>query len=162
MGVAAGLRSTIVSDENRAVVLVDCVGYSNGFEFTISYRSRDPIPRGLLGIEADREISVRIEYSNGRSSTSRDRVGEGIRAYYQAAVEGKVPQLPAGPVVVPQRGGGGGNRYEWRYWCWPLPPDGPIKVTAEWRAAGIGPATVEIDATPIRRAGLSSTQLWNG
>jgi hypothetical protein len=161
MGVATGLRSTLVSDEHHAVVLVDCVGYSNGFEFTISYRSRDPIPRGLLGIEADREISVRIEYPNGRNSTSHDRDVEAMRAYYQAAVEGKVPPLPAGPVVMPQRGGGGGKRYEWRYWCWPLPPEGPIKVTAEWAAAGIGSTTIEIDASSIHRAGLSSGRLWN-
>jgi hypothetical protein len=72
MGVATGLRSTLVSDEHHAVVLVDCVGYSNGFEFTLSHRSRDPIPRGLLGIEADRQISVRIEYPNGRNNTSHD------------------------------------------------------------------------------------------
>ena len=166
IGVAADLRATLASDEHHALILIGCVGYSNGFDFTISYRSRDPISRELLGPGVAQSpgqgLSIRIEYPDGRFSTSQRRVTDAMRAFFQAALEGKTPPLPPGPIVMPQRSGGGGKRYEFQFWCWPLPPDGPIKVTAEWAGAGIDSTTVEIDASSIRRAGLSSTRLWNG
>lgn len=165
IGMAAGVRSALLSDERQALILIECIGYSNGFEFTISYRSRGPIPRQLFDIGVAPsplgELAIRIEYPDGRFGTSQERITEAMRAFFQAALAGKAPPIPPGPVVVPQRGGGGGRRYEWRYWCWPLPPDGPIKITAEWEAAGIAATTVEIDASSIRRAGLQSTQLWD-
>src|SRR5438093_1608772 len=48
-GVAVGARVVLVSEERFAIALVDCVAYSSGFEFTISYRSRDDLGRELLG-----------------------------------------------------------------------------------------------------------------
>ncbi|HKW71272.1 MAG TPA: hypothetical protein VJQ08_00430 [Candidatus Dormibacteraeota bacterium] len=109
IGVATGLRAVLVSDERHVLALIDCVAYSNGFEFTMSYRSRDKIPHELLRIgvapSPDRELLVRIEYPNGERGTSGDRGMNAMRAHYEAAYEGKPPPLPAGAVVMPQRGG---------------------------------------------------------
>jgi len=85
-----------------------------------------------------------------------------MSSYYEAFYEGRELPQPSGPLVQPQRGGGGGKRYDQTYWCWPLPPDGPITITVQWPAAGIALTTVEIDASAIRRAGLSSQNLWSG
>lgn len=164
IGVATGLRAALVSDEQQVLALIDCIGYSNGFEFTISYRTRSEIPRQLLGIgappTADRELIVRIEYPGGERGSSGDRGMDAMRAHYEAGYEGKEAPTPTAPIVMPQRGGGGGKRYDFNYWCWPLPPDGQMKVTVEWAAARIPVTSVEIDASTIREAGLSSTRLW--
>lgn len=166
IGVATGTRAALVSNERQALALVDCIGYSNGFEFTIAYRSRDEIPHQLLGLGAgpssDRELIVRIDYPDGGRGTSGDCGMNAMTAHYEAAYEGKEPPQPTGPVVLPQGGGGGGKRCHFSYWCWPLPPDGPMKVMVEWVGAGIATTTVEIDASPIRRAGLTSSRLWDG
>ena len=128
LGVAVGTRVVLVSEERFAMALVDCVAYSSGFEFTISYRSRDDLGREVLGFGLrpvpGRELEVRI--------------------------------------VLPQRGGGGGNRYEQTYWCWPLPTEGRVRIAVQWPAAGIASTSVEIDGSAIRRAGLSSDNLWSG
>ena len=166
IGVATGMRAALVSNERQALALVDCIGYSNGFEFTIAYRSRDEIPHQLLGMgpapAPDRELIVRIDYPDGGRGTSGDRGTDAMTAHYEAAYVGREPPLPTGPVVMPQGGGGGGRRYQFSYWCWPLPPDGPMKVTVAWLGTGITSTTVEIDASPIRRAGLTSPRLWDG
>jgi len=163
LGVAVGTRVVLVSEERFAIALVDCVAYSSGFEFTISYRSRDDLGREVLGFGLPpvpgRELEVRIEYPDGHHASSGT---EAMSAHYEASYQGREPPSPSGPIVLPQRGGGGGNRYEQTYWCWPLPTDGRIRIAVQWPAAGIASTSVEIDASAIRRAGLSSDKLWSG
>ena len=163
LGVAVGTRLVLISEERFAATLVDCVAYSSGFEFTISYRSHDDIGREVLGFGLPpvpgRQLEVGIEYPDGLHASSGT---EAMSSYYEAFYEGRELPEPSGPLVQPQRGGGGGKRYDQTYWCWPLPPDGPITITVQWPAAGIALTTVEIDASAIRRAGLSSQNLWSG
>jgi len=163
LGVAVGTRVVLVSEERFAIALVDCVAYSSGFEFTISYRSQDDIGREVLGFGLPpvpgRELEVGIEYPDGQHASSGT---EAMSAHYEAFYEGREPPQPSGPLVQPQRGGGGGKRYDQTYWCWPLPPEGPITIAVQWPAAGIASTTVEVDASAIRRAGVSSGKLWSG
>jgi hypothetical protein len=164
IGVSAGTRAVLLSDGRRALALVDCVAYSTGFEFTISYRSRDDVPPQMLHIHPpptpSDELAVRIVYHDGARAASDEHGMAAMRRHYQAAYEGKDPPTPAGPIVMPQRGGGGGKRYEYSFWCWPLPPEGRMTLTIQWDRANIPSTTVEIDASAIRRAGLSSKKLW--
>jgi hypothetical protein len=164
IGVSAGTRAVLLSDERRALALVDCVAYSKGFEFTISYRSRDDVPPRMLHIHPPSspfdELSVSIVYHDGARAASVEHGIDAMRRHYQAAYEGKDPPMPAGPIVMPQRGGGGGKRYEYSFWCWPLPPEGRMTLTVQWDRADIPSTTVEIDTSAIRQAGLSSGKLW--
>ncbi|HVM06821.1 MAG TPA: hypothetical protein VM345_00025 [Acidimicrobiales bacterium] len=63
-------------------------------------------------------------------------------------------------VLMP--GGGGGSDRQWTqtYWCWPLPPPGPVTFVCEWPAFGIGETRHEIDSGPIREAASRSTPIW--
>jgi hypothetical protein len=106
------------------------------------------------------ELEVSIVYHDGARTASDENGMAAMRRHYQAAYEGKDPPTPAGPIVVPQSGGGGGKRYEYSFWCWPLPPEGPMTLTVQWARAAIPSTSVEIDASAIRRAGLTSKKLW--
>ncbi len=164
IGVAAGTRAILATGERFAIALVDCVGYSTGFEFTISYRSRDEMSHKLLGIGmapgSNRQLEVRVTYPGGERGSSAEHGTEAINAHYEASYVGREPPLPSGPIVMPKGGGGGGKRFDYSYWCWPLPPEGLMSITVEWIDAGISPTTVEIDASAIRLGGLKSKKLW--
>jgi hypothetical protein len=155
----------LLANDQVAVALVDCVAYSSGFEFTISVRFRHDVePQAIYGMppDHDREFHVGIAYPDGtEGSNAGAGPGGQTSRYYEAIYEGREPGTPAGPVVSPQRGGGGVRRYEMSFYCWPLPPDGPMTVTVDWQAAGIPSTTVEVDASAIHRAGLTSTKLWS-
>jgi len=156
IGVAAGTRAMLTVDERRAVALIDCVGYSNGFEFTISYRTRDKLPLHRPGPFV--EMEVHIVYPDGASA---GRGTDAMDAHYEAAYVGAEPPIPNGPVVMPQRGGGTDKRHDFSFWGWPLPPDGPVTVTVAWAMAGLPATSAEIDASAIHRAGLQSKKLWS-
>jgi hypothetical protein len=57
-------------------------------------------------------------------------------------------------------GGSGTVTMNPRYWLWPLPPPGPLRVSCEWPVAGIELASVEIDAAAIRAASTRARTLW--
>src|SRR2546430_3515945 len=67
---------------------------------------------------------------------------------------------PTGPVLFPDGGGGGGRRYDMRYWVWPLPPPGPVAFVCEWPAFGIPESRAELDARPILDAAARALGLW--
>ena len=156
LGVAAGTRAVLVSTERLAVALVDCVGYSNGFEFTIAYRTRDKLPLRRPG--PMEEMSVRIVYPDGAvAGSGRDA----MNAHYEAFYADAKPPLPKGPIVMPQGGGGTETHYDMSFWCWPLPPDGRMTMTFEWSVGRVPATTVEVDASAIHRAGVQSKKLWS-
>jgi hypothetical protein len=130
----------LVSDQSRALAISDCVAYSNGFEFTISLRSSAEIPHQVFGgtpSSPHADLEVEIAYPEGQHGTSADHGIQAMTAHYEAAYEGKEPPVSTAPVVMPQSGGGGGKRYDWRFWCWPLPPSGTMAITVEWARVGI-------------------------
>jgi hypothetical protein len=75
---------------------------------------------------------------------------------------------PPGPVFHGHLGGGGmsggsrGVTMQPRYWLWPLPPPGPLRIWCEWPMAGIALANVEIDGAAIRAASTRALPLWEG
>lgn len=70
------------------------------------------------------------------------------------------PPSTAGRVLMPGGGGGSDGYWTQKYWCWPLPPPGPVKFVCEWPAFGIGETTHEIDSEPIREAASRSAPIW--
>jgi hypothetical protein len=59
-------------------------------------------------------------------------------------------------------GGGGDERYDQHHglWLWPLPPEGPIELVAEWRERGIPESRVTVDGAAILAAVPRVRSLW--
>jgi hypothetical protein len=64
-------------------------------------------------------------------------------------------------LMLRQEGGGGtGGRWDWDFWVYPLPPDGPVILVASWLEHGVGETRAELDGTAIREASRRSVTLW--
>lgn len=164
IGVAVPMQHRVASSAEAVVVLTDCVAYTNGFTLDVGIRKKhEPAPLRVPPSRPSDEMSLElgIRFSDGRDTA---RSGHGpsdeAMAWHRAWAEGGEPAEPAGPVIGPTSGGGGGRRWDMRYWIWPLPPDGPATITCRWPAGGVPGGAVEVDGTAIRRAGLSSEKLW--
>ncbi len=81
--------------------------------------------------------------------------------YYREWSEGNDPPEPPGPVIGSMSGGGGGKHWDFNFFVWPLPPDGPVMVTCRWPARGLQTAGKELHGTAIRAAGLRSKGVWD-
>src|SRR6266566_5447850 len=81
--------------------------------------------------------------------------------YYREWSEGNDPPEPPGPVIGSMSGGGGGKHWDFNFFVWPLPPDGPVMVTCQWSARGLQTAGKELNGTAIRAAGLRSKGVWD-
>ena len=90
-----------------------------------------------------------VEFADGPKGTTTGGPG--------TAAEG---DPPAGPLLMPRDGGGGGDRWDQSFWLWPLPPPGPVAFVVEWPSEGIELTRHEVDAAPILEASKGSTTLW--
>jgi hypothetical protein len=68
--------------------------------------------------------------------------------------------MPVEPYLRTAGGGGGGHHFAMRFWCYPLPPPGPITVYVEWSPVGIPETQTVINADPIREAAERAVVLW--
>ncbi|TMB45351.1 MAG: hypothetical protein E6J53_06385 [Chloroflexi bacterium] len=168
LGVSVPVRQVLFSAPEVSLAMIDCVAYSTGFRFSLAMRSKHDVNAGLMGFGPpssrpfdEEQFRFGVRFSDGREgSSSLHRPPGGVMAYFQAIQEGREPEVPAGPVVSPRGGGGGGKRWEFTWWVWPLPPDGPVTITFEWPARNITAASGEVDGAAIRQAGETSTKLW--
>ena len=167
LGVAVPLRTVLVRQPGVVIALTECVAFSNGFNLGIAVRSQAQLDHRGLGFgppsEADRERTLRVgvRFADGReSAASGFGPNPEVMAYYLAWQEGREPEVPAGPIVAQGGGGGGGKHFNFQYWVWPLPPDGPLTISCEWRARGVPLSSTEADGGAIRAAGSKSTNLW--
>lgn len=171
LGTALPTRIFLVRTSEMAIMVSDVVAFSNGFELQVGIRTRtqdledlgsllhrpfrpgEPVPEDIFRFG--------IELSDGRRATSTSMGGgPQSQAYFRAIQEGREPEIPAGPLMM-QRGGGGGARgWNMRYWVWPLPPPGPVKVACEWQHHAIPLTFAKIDGGLIREAGAASEILW--
>jgi hypothetical protein len=170
IGVAVPLREVLASNEGLVIGLIDCVAYSTGFEFSIAVRSKRDLDSGEMGFgppppygpdRSDRELTFGIQFADGTMALTGGRPGPEFMAQWKMHSEGREPSPSDGPLLMPRGGGGGGKRYDFSYWVWPLPPAGKLTFRCEWRARGLGPTSHEVDATAIRRAGASSKSVWS-
>jgi hypothetical protein len=68
---------------------------------------------------------------------------------------------PTGPVVMGRGGGGGGDRWEMRYWMWPVPPAGDVVIYAAWPMFEIDEVSAVIDGTALRAAAAQAIEIWD-
>ena len=169
LGVAVPLRELLASGSDIAIGLIDCVAYSTGFEFNITVLAKHDLHSEDMGFgppppygpdRSDNELTFGIQFADGRTALTGGRPGPEFMAQWKMHAEGREPAPSDGPILSPRSGGGGGKRYDFRYWVWPLPPEGSLTFVCEWKARGLGPTAHEVDATAIRRAGASSRSVW--
>jgi hypothetical protein len=168
VGVAVAARMVLASPPRLFIAVTDCVAYSNGFTFGLAVRSKDEIPPEGMGFGHHTEhgdddgIQISIRFSDGRDSRAGGLgPSRAVMDYYQEWSEGKDPPEPLGPIIGQQGGGGGGHRWDFNYFIWPLPPDGPVTITCKWPARGLQTAGKELNGTAIRAAGLKSHSVWD-
>ena len=168
----AVLQRVVIGRSDQAVVaLSHALVYSTGINLELIATAR-----GLKRSEAQRLmhemhawsgddddlsdgfLRLGVEYPDGsRASNIR---GFGMRSAYGSSEE------PDEPIFIPQGGSGGSghaNRVVLRpgYWLWPLPHGGPLRLSCEWPAVGIGLLTVEIDTKPLAAAAAAGVpRLW--
>jgi hypothetical protein len=168
LGVAVPARTVLASQPSIVIALTECVAYSNGFTVGIALRSMHFLDHGSVGFGPpmerpdDSALQIAIKFGDGREGAAS---GHGpnaeVMAYYKAWRDDIEPERPAGPVVSHRKGGGGGKVWDFEYWVWPLPPDGPLTVSCEWRSEGVAKTSKELDGTAIRLAGNTSKNLWD-
>jgi len=168
VGVAVPARTVIASQPRLFIAVTDCVAYSNGFTVGIAVRSKDEIPTNAMGFMLHREhdeeagILIAMRFSDGRDSRGGGTgPSRALMDYYREWSEGNDPPEPPGPVIGSMSGGGGGKHWDFNFFVWPLPPDGPVMVTCRWPARGLQTAGKELNGTAIRAAGLKSKSVWD-
>jgi hypothetical protein len=154
------LALTLARTDDVAIAAQAGLAYPNGFAFRILLLRRKPLDahrgdpfhlwhRARSGDVVDEALRFGVQFSDGAKATLFD-------AHRWLGVDDK----PAGPVLM-QRGGSGGIRsWDFGFWVWPLPPDGPLAFVVEWPSEGVALTRAEIDAGIVRAASEQAEVLW--
>jgi hypothetical protein len=137
--------------------------YERGFEFTLALYTRKQHDRHtdpMMGWHAARQAGLDdhvlrfgIGFADGRKATVFD--------HPRWWSDPENPQAP--DIVLAQRGGGGGGMaWDFKFWAWPLPPEGELAFVAEWPSEGVPLVRAEVDSTVVRDAAARAVTLWPG
>ncbi len=152
----------MVNTGGLALVVSDATVYPTGFEVTLAVRLREVIDE--LDFFGRRQMR-RATWPDGEIPPDVLRFGlhfaDGSKA---TNVGGRDPWdadgKPEGPILFERGGGGGGTRYDQRFWAWPLPPAGELQFVCEWPSRDIGLTVKPIDAEVILAAASRAQELW--
>lgn len=168
LGVAVPLGLVLDRTERGFVAVSHALAYSTGVSFDLVAHVAGLKPSEINGIFHDQHagragveelpdgfLRFGVEQANGTrvSNLGRHRFVEPGAS-------------PSGPVLFQNGGGGGqssGTSVTWSlgYWLWPLPPEGPFRLYAEWPVAAISMTYAEIDAAVLREAAGRAEKLWS-
>lgn len=155
------LEQVLARTDQVALLVHSGRAYTNGFEFAFGLVTREQHDRrphdpmmAWHGIRrgdglGDEVLRFGIELADGRKATVFDR----HPPFEQDAA-------PPAAVLQQRGGGGGGKSWEFRFWAWPLPPEGPLAFVVEWPSEGIALTRTEVDTKPIREAAGHAEELW--
>lgn len=156
---AVALGEVIARNDKAVVGVAGGLAFTTGFEldvyaFSLGERPEiEPFDRGAIenGGLPPEIVRVGLEYADGSKlmSTNPRRWGG----------EDEEDQAEDRPTMRPQRGTG--RHREWRqvFWCWPLPPPGPLQLICEWPAMEIGLTRREIQAQPVLDAAARAQRI---
>ena len=164
LAAAFPLDLVIARTEELALFVHSGHAYEKGFEFTFGLRRRTP-PEGnghdpmtawyhMRGTRFDDSVlRFGVAFADGRKATVFDRHP------WSADPEGRDhPDI----VLMQRGGGGGGSSWDFRFWVWPLPAEGPVAFVTEWPSEGIALVRAQVDSAVIREAALRAVTLWPG
>jgi len=185
LGAPVGIALMLGRNARVAIVLDTVRAYPNGFAFALGLVRNPQVPRDPMGHpfmrmghpRGLRGPRVGFEFSNGTRVRFGGPSAPGFPGFGVAtqllAARGPGPRprnpfgylvdddgVPVEPVLVPRGGGGSDDRYEMRFWCFPLPPPGPMTVFAEWFDEGIDESATPIDADEVLAAVPRVVTVW--
>ncbi|MGN6426444.1 MAG: hypothetical protein ACTHMF_06465 [Leifsonia sp.] len=157
------IGETIALTERVALILTIARVYSNGVELVVERRVR----RGDSSRRDWQELQSRMHDHFGRFDPERLRygvvLGDGQKLILDLApgLHGVAPERHA---LTHTRGNGGGSEdfstFEDGMWLWPLPPEGPLEVVAQWPAFGVPESHVVLDSAPLRELASRARPVW--
>ena len=153
----------LVRTDELALFVHSGRAYTRGFEFALGLHTQEPRERRDCRIDdglarrAPRRSSTTSCSASASPTQTAGRRPSSIRVR-----GGGDPERPETPdIVLMQRGGGGGGAsWDFRFWAWPLPPDGPLEFVAEWPSEGIELTRAEVDSAVVREAAARAVTLW--
>ena len=170
LGAVVPVNFVLARTDDVAVAVWGITVFRDGFEFTVASLTKRRLPHRLRMHHFELMHEVRA---------GGDVPAEFLRFGISCADGGTVTNLrpgfswgshtddgdhtsPAAGDRVLMPGGGGGSDRHWtqKYWCWPLPPPGPVTFVCEWPALGIGETSHQIDSQSIREAAGRSKPIW--
>ncbi len=157
------IGETIAVTESVAVILAIARVYSNGIEVIVERRIR----RGDTSRRDWQEMQSRMHDHFGRFDPERLRygavLGDGQKLILDLA-PGLYGVAPERHSLTHTRGNGGGSEdfytFEDGMWLWPLPPEGPLEVVAQWPAFGVPESHVVLDSAPLLALASQARPVW--
>lgn len=158
------IGETIAATESAAMILTIARVYGNGVELVVERRIR----RGNTRRRDWRESQPRMHDRFGRSDPERLRYGV-VLGDGQKLILDLPPGLsrvaPERHSLAHTRGSGNGSEdfytFEDGMWLWPLPPEGPLEVVAQWPAFGVPESHVVLDSAPLLALASQARPLWD-
>jgi hypothetical protein len=159
VGHTVALNLVVARGPSALVVLSSLVAFSTGFELRVFIlrpapegpEMADPTWRGS-GREPRREVfQLGVELADGRRGTNLDPWPEGDEEPPAPHVRSMIGVTgPPGTFVA---------GWDLRFWVWPLPPPGPVRVSCRWPVAEVEHAERTLQAERIVEAAKRSLVL---
>jgi hypothetical protein len=168
LGAPAAISALFAKTDRLAVALRNVTAFPNGFTFDLvivgnPMTPRDPMAHHMAmmgGPGMRRGPRVGLEFADGTRVSEGGPMpfpGQMLTSTFQKDPQG----VPTTPFLTSRGGGGGSDHFAMQFWCFPLPPPGPMHVYVEWADADIAETMVTLDATSIINAAPNAVTLWN-
>lgn len=177
LGISVGVTALLAANDEIALVFDEVRAFPNGFAFALMILRNPNIRQDFSRppMHFRRPARVGFTFADGATATSEDQAfpplpGRAFNASMSSVVVGGPggaaqrggfddEGVPTGHVI--RGGGGGGGMYclTHEFWCFRLPPAGPMTVHADLPGQ-LDEVSVELDATPIVEASTRSFIIW--
>jgi hypothetical protein len=189
LGATVALSLVLAKTDDVALIFDEVRAYPNGFTFSlVTVRNpmapREPFDHGLpwrfhgpggsrgprLGLELADGAQLRGDdfgpggsFGGSRSTVLlRTTAGPDDMTTHPNpfGLRTDADGIPVEPFLHFQGSGGSMDRFTTTYWCFPLPPPGPMTVYVEWADQGIEETAVSFDTGLIRESAPRAITLW--
>jgi hypothetical protein len=151
-------RLVLLRSPDAYCILTNFEAFESGVAFTLLLRLRPGVEE--FGPRPGRPPML----MGGPDSTDSPLLGVGLADGTKAVLGRPRPRPdedPAGPLLIPRGGGGGGDEWRSSVWLWPLPPPGPIRLVMSWPKLRLAENSVAVDANELIAAAAQAEKLWD-
>jgi hypothetical protein len=167
LGAPTGIGALLAKTDRLAVAISNVMAYPNGFTFDLVIQGNPTTPRDPMthahpmmgGPRTRRGPRVGFEFADGSRASEGGPMPVPGRMMMMRAQRDPAG-IPTAPLLTSRGGGGGSDQYSMRFWCFPLPPPGPMHVYLEWGDMDIDETEITLDATGIVDAAANAVTLW--
>jgi hypothetical protein len=163
----------LAKTDRLAVAFSHVDAYPNGFTFEVviianPMAPRGGMPTGIFGTMrpgAQRGPRLGLEFADGKRVAAAGPLAGVLPQSGPVPDVGQVPKdeqgIPTEPILSALGVGGGGQHFRMGFWCFPLPPPGPMKTFIEWADADIPETMRPLQADPILGAASRAVTIWD-